>query len=237
MSGRSSNRREALKSLAIGGLATGLVFSKTTAIAATEIALDKVPASIVKAAHHVVKDAKWESALKNKDEDQEFFELFGKHEKGLDASVEITTEGKVTSVELQIDTQDIPKAAMTTVNSRLPGFKPESALAIYGGDDIHTLSKAELVYQLNGSAAKGRDLTVEVTPEGKITEVKREIELSEVPKAVSEALSSKAPKFKPEIVHRITRDDKVAGFLFGGAKGWIVWLSHDCKEFEIHKDE
>jgi len=39
------------------------------------------------------------------------------------------------------------------------------------------------------------------------------------------------------MVHRITRDDKVAGFLFASKRGWVAFVSHDGKEFEIHKDE
>lgn len=238
MNAMQSSRREVLKQLAAGGLVcSGMALSTTNAVAASDVALDKVPAPILKAAHRVVKEAKWETAAKTKEEDFEFYELFGTYDKtGLKASIEITTDGKVTSVELQVDIKDVPKAALSAVTARMPAFKPDTILAIHGGDDIQSLAKAELSYQLNGTAAKGRDLTVDVTPEGKITEVKREIELSEVPKTVQDALASKAPKFKPEIVHRITRDDKVAGFLFSAAKGWVVWLSHDCKEFEIHKD-
>ena len=238
MQTKTINRREVLQKLAGGTVATAvLALSKPTAAAAADISMDKVPAAIKKAANHVVKDAKWDSAMKSKDDGQDFYELFGTHTKGMNASIEVSADAKVTSVELQIDLKDVPKTAMKSINSRMTAFKPDTVLAMYAGDDIRDLSKAELTYQLNGTAAKGKDLTVEISADGKITEVKREIEIGEVPKAVSDALSSKAPKFNPDVVHRVTRDDKVAGFLFAGKRGWVVWLSHDCKEFEIHKDD
>jgi hypothetical protein len=233
-----SNRREALRTLAVGGVgiaAAAVALSKTAA--AEEVALDKTPASIKKAAHQLVKGAKWEVVMKHKEDDgHEYYELYGTHDKGLNVSVEVAADGKVTSVELQIDLKDVPKAALSAVSAKLTAFKPDTATALYAGDGIHDLGKALFAYQLHGTAAKGKDLTVEVTAEGKIVEVKREIELGDVPKGVSDVLANKAPKFKPDMVHRITRDDKVAGFLFA-SKHRVAWLSHDGKEFEIHKED
>jgi hypothetical protein len=232
-----SNRREALRTLAVGGAGIATAAAALSKSAAEEVAPDKAPASIKKAAHQLVKGAKWESIVKHKEDDgHEFYDLFGTHEKGLNVSVEVAADGKVTSVELQIDLKDVPKAALTAVTGKLTTFKPDAATALYEGDAIHDLAKSFYAYQLHGTAAKGKDLTVEVSAEGKIVEVKREIDLSEVPKPVSEALASKAPKFKPDMVHRITRDDKVAGFLFA-SKHRVAWLSHDGKQFEIHKEE
>jgi hypothetical protein len=80
------------------------------------------------------------------------------------------------------------------------------------------------------------DMTIEAIAKGEVFEVKQEIDLSEVPQMISDALSAKAPLFKPDIVHRIIRNDRVAGYLFANTRR-VAWLSHDAKEFEIHREQ
>jgi len=256
MNGRSIDRGQASQAVAAAGLAAGVALLSTSPEAAAqkkplpkipekkeakesipgEIPLSEVPASIKESAHHVLKTAKWDSAAKHKHEGETVYELFGTDDKGRDLSVEIT-DGKVTSIERGIEPKDIAKAASDAVAKHMPAFKIEHALEIFEGDDIRDLAKADHSYQLNGTGAKGKDLTVEVTTEGKILEVKREIEMAEVNKTVSEVLTKKVPKFQVETVHRVVRDEKVAGYLFASKRGWIVYISNDGAEFEMHKAE
>jgi biopolymer transport protein ExbD len=232
------NRRDVFLPLVAGGVATAVLGTAGPAAAAPgEVALAKVPAAIKEAAERVVKGAKWSQAIKSREEDQEVYELVGEDARGKTLTIEVSSDGKVMAVERQIDVKDLPKPVSDAVSAKFPAFKAENVLEMYLADDIRDLSKAELAYQLNGTAAKGKDLTVEVTADGKITEVKREIDLEEVPKPVMVALKSKAPLFRVEIVHKVTRGDTVAGFLFAGKKRRIAYVSSDGKEIEIHKDE
>jgi hypothetical protein len=236
MSAKLSNRREVLLSLTLPALAaTAVAQTNGLKTGAEELTIDKVPVPVKRAGHRLVKDAKWDSASKGTEDGQDFYELFGTYEKGQKVSCQVSADGKVASVELQIDLKDIPKAVMTAVN-KVANFKPEVTLAQYEGDDIHDLSKAEPTYLLSGTTGKNKDISVEVTAKGEVHELKQEIDFSDVPKFFSDTLSSKAPKFKPEIVHRITRNEKIAGYLFANPRR-VAWLSQDGKEFEIHKED
>ena len=212
------NRREVLLTLAVPAFATAaLVQTKNSSAAAEDLTVDKVPAPVKRAAHRVVKDAKWDSAQKGNDEGQDYYELFGTHEKGQTVSCQVTADGKVTSIELQIDSKDVPKVVITGLN-KVANFKPETALALYEGDDIHDLTKTDPTYLLSGTTGKNKDISVEITAKGEVVELKQEIDFNEVPKLISDTLASKAPKYKPVTVHRITRNEKVAGHLFANPK-------------------
>ncbi len=158
-------------------------------------------------------------------------------DKGDSLSVEGTAKGAVTAVEREVQPKDLPKPVATSVKSKFPKLTVEGALAVYKGDDIRDLGKAELTYQVNGEAAKGKDLTVELTPDGKVLETRREVETSDVPKEVLTALKAKAPKFQTSMVHKITREKETVGFLFAGKGKRTAYVSADGKEVEIHKDD
>jgi hypothetical protein len=236
MSIERRTRREVLLAFAVPALAAAAQPpAKTSKPLADDLTLDKVPVPIKRAAHRLLKDARWDSAMKGSEDGQDFYELFGTHEKGLNVSCQISADGKVTSVELQIEGKEVPRAVHAAF-AKAASFKPETMLALYEADEIHDLSKTEPTYLLSGSTPKGKDISVELTTKGEVVELKQEIELSEVPKLISDTLASKAPRYKPEVVHRITRNDKLAGYLFANPRR-VAWVSHDGKEFEIHKEE
>jgi hypothetical protein len=58
-----------------------------------------------------------------------------------------------------------------------------------------------------------------------------------VPKAVTDALKGKAPKFTTHVVHSVTRHHDVVGYVFATKKHRIAFVSSDGKDIEIHKDE
>jgi uncharacterized protein YuzE len=239
MSAQPIDRRAALRAVVAGGIATlATAVPDSPQAAAREIKPDKLPANVKEATERVVKDAQWSVAHKS----GSLFDLEGKDGKGQEIHVEVTTEGKVTGIERKIDVKDVPKPVMTAITERLPKFTAAAALELYSGDDIRNLEKADHSYELEGKAAKGHEVTVEVSAAGKVLGFKREIDLKNVPKVVMDGLSSKAPKFKPATAHRLNEDDKVVGFLFAGdwrkeKRESIIFVSPDGKEVEVQEDE
>ncbi len=238
MADQSIHRRDVLRTLAAGGLASaGLVFTEPSPSQAREVEISKVPAAIKGAADRVIKGVKWTMAHRTR----ESFELEGKDDKGREVSVEMTIDGKVRGVDRKIDVKDVPRIVMKTVTSKFPKFDAERVHEVYSGTDILDLAKADLTYELDGKGGKGHDVTVTLTAEGKLIDVKREVDMKAVPRVVSEALAKKFPMFKPAIAHSVSEGEGITGYLFVGdfrkeAKETLVFVSADGKEVEIHHD-
>jgi len=238
MGDQSIHRRDVLRTLAVGGLATtGLVSTDPSVTEARVLDVSKVPPKIREAANHVVKGAKWTVAHRT----SSHFELEGKDSRDHDVSVEITIDGKVTGVDRKIDVKDVPSNVMKAVTAKFPKFEATRVHEVYTGTDIRELEKADLTYELDGTGAKGHEVTVTLTAEGKVVDIKREVELKAVPKVVMEALEKKYPKFKPTLAHSVSEGEGVTGYLFVGdfrkeAKEMLVFVSADGKEVEMHHD-
>ena len=157
MENRPINRREVLRSLAASGLASAVLAGSAPPVAvAREIDVGKVPAAVKAGADRLFKKAKWSAAHRSMSGGQPLFELEGEVAKGQHVSVEVTADGKVTGVERKIDVKDVPTAVSKAVTDRLPKFEAATAFEIYHGDDIQRLGRADLSYELEGKAAKGR---------------------------------------------------------------------------------
>ena len=120
------------RSLAVLGLAGAAALLLPAAASAEDLALDKIPPAVRRAANRILKGAKWSSAAKHADDGEVIYELMGEDANGASLSVEVSSDGKVVSVEREIDPKDLPKAASNVVSTKMPKFKIESALAIYG---------------------------------------------------------------------------------------------------------
>ena len=232
------NRRDALCSLAtVGVAATAITSFETSSASAKEIGIAKLPANIKDAADRVIKGTKWSKAHKAKG----VFELDGIDGMEHDVSVLVTTDGKVTGVERKIAVKEVPAKVLKAATDKIAKFEVEVALEVYHGADMKSLDDAELVYELEGSAGKGNQATINVTPKGEVSEVKTEITLKEVPKVVMNALSSKEPEFTATIVHKLEEGGAVVGYLFAHdfkkhKKESVVFVSADGKEVESSHD-
>jgi hypothetical protein len=234
------HRREALRTVAIGGVAAGVwAAAGPTAVMAKEIDVAKVPAAITAAADRLLKGAKWTTAYKGK----ESYDLDGAETNGTEVSVEVTTDGKVISVDRAVAVKDVPKVATKAATDKIPTFKAEHAYELYDGDDIKDLEKAERSYELEGTSGKKKqvhEVTITVTADGKVTEVKTEIELKAVPKAVLEALTQKSPKFKAATAHKVEEGDSI-GYLLGEDPdkddAMVAYVSADGKDVELLTDD
>ncbi len=237
MSDQSIHRRDAFRALALGGVVAAALVHEPAASVAKEIDISKVPPGIKEAAGKLLKDTKWTVAHQTKDS----YELEGKDAAGHDVSIEIALDKKVRGVDRKIDVKDVPKNVMKTVTAKFPKFDAERVHEVYSGTDITNLSKAELTYELDGKGGKGHDVTVTLTSEGKLIDVKREVELKAVPKVVMDALDKKFPRFKPAIAHSVSEGEGISGYLFVGdfrkeMKEMLVFVSADGKEVEMHHD-
>jgi hypothetical protein len=204
---------------------------------AGDIPVDKVPAALRAAADKLFPKAKWADAHHARHDDEERYELLGEDAKGASLSVEGTIKGAVTGVEREIDPKDLPKPVTAVLKSRFPKFTVEGALAVYAGDNITDLGKAELTYQLNGEGAKGKDLTVELAADGTVLETRREVDVADLPKPVVDALKARAPKFHITAAHRVNRDKEVVGYLLASRGKRTAFVTPDGANVEIHTDD
>lgn len=97
-----------------------------------------------------------------------------------------------------------------------------------------------VIYELDGTDAKGRDVIVEITAAGKVREIETEIPIRDVPAGVQKALKAKFPRFVATASYEVVREGKVAGFAFEGRRprdkeDIDVFVSVDGKTVEIEE--
>jgi hypothetical protein len=89
------------------------------------------------------------------------------------------------------------------------------------------LEEGDVMYELDGKDAKGREVTVQVTADGQVVEVETEITMKEIPKVVTEALKKKLPGFKASLIHSVNEDGKIVSYSFEGKR------SKDKQEVDV----
>lgn len=97
-----------------------------------------------------------------------------------------------------------------------------------------------VVYELDGTDPKGRDVIVEITAAGKMKEIETEIPIPDIPAGVQQALKAKMPRFKATAAFEVSRGGKVAGYSFEGRRprdkeDIDVFVSADGKLVEIEE--
>jgi hypothetical protein len=105
--------------------------------------------------------------------------------------------------EEKIPLDKLPKAVVDAVKAKFPKAKLVSA--------EKEKEDGKTFYEV---AIKDGDSNIEVilTPEGKITAIEKEIEVKDLPKAVTDAFESKYPKATVKKVEEITKEDKLYGY-------------------------
>jgi hypothetical protein len=140
-------------------------FGSAPAWADDSIALSKVPAPVKLAAQKAVPGIKIMEAMKGMEEGVVIYTIVGENAKGLDVEVEVTADGHVQAISVEMSLQDVPKVVMTALRTKVKGFKPTDVMAVYDA------SNKLMEYSFEGKDAKGKDIEVAVSADGSIVEV------------------------------------------------------------------
>ena len=101
--------------------------------------------------------------------------------------------------EEEVPLDQVPKAVLEAIRAKFPHAKLTGAAK--ETEDGKTTYEVELEY-------KDSEYTVSATADGKITEIEREIEIKDLPKAVSDAIKKKYPGAKLDGAEEVTADNK-----------------------------
>jgi hypothetical protein len=213
--------RRLLFTAAIGApLAAAALLRPSGAIAADgEIALDKVPEAVTRAASQIAPNAKWSEAYQETEDGKVVYQLDGEEPGERDVTVEVTAEGKVTMVETEIDLADVPRVVTAAASAKLPKFQATAAYAIRRGADLARAEPSERAFALDGTEGNDREVSIETTPEGKITSLEREIEVADVPAVVMDGVKKQMPMFRATAAHEIHEGESLTGYVLDGIRG------------------
>jgi uncharacterized membrane protein YkoI len=118
----------AMRRLVIGTFGLALVaLLGLTALRADEgneekVALDKLPKAVTDAVKAKFEGCELVAASKEKEDGKELYEVNVKH-KGHKMDVTVTPEGKIVSVEKEIEAKDLPKAVSEALDAKYPKAK------------------------------------------------------------------------------------------------------------------
>lgn len=105
----------------------------------------------------------------------------------------------VRAKEVDVPLDQVPKAVLDAIKAKFPHAKLTGAEK--ETDDGKTTYEVSLEH-------KEREYSVAVTADGRITEIEREIDIKDLPKAVSDAIKKKYPGAKLEKAEEVAADDK-----------------------------
>jgi len=239
MAERVTGRRPAIRALAAGAIVTGLVRGRSH-VAAADTIVAAIPSKVREAATRVIA-ARWTAGDKSKDGDQDLYELFGEDAKGRKVIAVVGGDGKVTELRTGIPPTEVPKAAWEAVAKKFPEFDANSVCEVRQGDDLSAGGKDDSrAYEVGGTYDNDRRALLEVTADGDITDIEREIAQGDVPKAVTAGLKRKIRTFQTSGVFEISEDGSVVGYQFVGKKPKDkkeidVFVSADGKEVEVEE--
>ena len=133
-----------------------------------EIPFAKLPEAVRKAAEGAVPRVKWESGTKDVEDGKTVYTVDGENAKGKAVSVEVTADGKVLEVSVEVVMAEVPAVVKDALKKKLPRFKI---------DDIFEVSRGGKVveYQFEGQRPKDKkadhEITVTVSADGKTVEI------------------------------------------------------------------
>jgi len=124
-----------------------------------KVPLDKLPKAVTDAVKAKFEGAELVSASKEKEGGKELYEVAIKH-KGHKIDVTLTAEGKVTSVEKQIEAKDFPKAVSEALDKKYPKATVKKAEEVTENDKV--------AYEALIVTADNKTIEVVLDPSGKI---------------------------------------------------------------------
>ena len=154
-----------MRSLVIGtvGLAL-LALVGLTAVWAEDdkeekVPLDKLPKAVVDAVKAKFEGAELVSAEKEKEDGKEVYEVAIKH-KGHNIEVTLTPDGKIVSMEKEIEAKDLPKVVSEALDAKYPKATIKKLEEVTEGD--------KLTYEALIVTADNKTVEVVFDPQGKV---------------------------------------------------------------------
>jgi uncharacterized membrane protein YkoI len=123
--------------------------------------------------------------------------------------------------EEKVPLDKVPKAVAAAVKKRFPQAEVVGA--------SKEVEDGKTVYEVT-IKNKGQNIDVTLTPEGAITEIEKQIEAKDLPKAVAQALEAKYPKATYKIVEEVF---KVKDGKENLAYYEVLLVTADKKSFEV----
>lgn len=102
--------------------------------------------------------------------------------------------------EVKVPLDKVPKAVLDAIKAKFPGAKLREA--------EKETEDGKTTYEVSVEH-KGREYSVAATAEGTITEIEREIEIKDLPKAVTDAIKKKYPNGQLEDAEEVTANDRI----------------------------
>jgi uncharacterized membrane protein YkoI len=122
--------------------------------------------------------------------------------------------------DVKVELSAVPQKVMDTAKKQVSGFTATSA---------NTETEAgKKIYEIQGTAG-GKTLEIDVAEDGTLDEVETEIQMSELPDAVTKAIMAKLPKFQATKVEESRRTSGTYYEVEGadGGKNWDVEIKAD----------
>jgi hypothetical protein len=193
--------------------------------------LKDLPAEVKRAAEQSAPPGvKWAELVVRTEDDEITYRLKGTDAKGRGVEATFAVGVHVQLVETTLDLKDLPKPLADAIKP-LAGAKWTRAAEKTGED--------ETTLEAIGTDAKGHELTVTVTGDGR-AKVRTELELGDVPSVVSEALKAKLPMYRPHSVASVAEQGAVTYVFQGEEKEdeeTEVSISADGKTVTIGDDD
>ena len=126
----------------------------------------------------------------------------------------------VSAKEEKVPLDKLPAAVKDAIKARFPGAKL--------GEANKETKKDETVYEVE-LKQKDQEYEVSITPEGKIIQVEREIDIQELPQAVVRAINKKYPRAELKEAEEVTKGDKITSYE-------VEFVTSDKKELELNVD-
>jgi hypothetical protein len=198
--------------------AWGLLAAIPTLCLAAPADLATLPAAVKAAADKIAPDVRWLSADQESATGDIVYELRGSDPKMRAVTLAVSRGGNVTFFEIEASLGDVPSVVMAAARSLVPSFRPAAACLVRRGDDLRSEGTVERAFVLDGVDAADREISMELTAEGKVTFLDREIALSSVPPAVRTAVQTKMPQLRPQAAFEIHERGSFSGYVIEGTR-------------------
>ena len=207
-----------------------------------KIELDKLPPIVLNKAKQLLPKTTWHSAVKLQDNGKIAYELDGSTAKDDDVTLTITAEGKIVEWDVKLsDPTKTPAKVLDAVKKKWPKFELMESHLLRLGEDLKNRADGDHLYDLYGTRMKGRNVNAQVSVDGELLEFVNELSLERVPKAVSDALTAKHPRFTADTVYAISENDTIIGYKYEGkgpkGREKSYYITADGKHVELVEDQ
>jgi uncharacterized membrane protein YkoI len=120
--------------------------------------------------------------------------------------------------DMTIELSQVPPAVLMVADRHMPGFKVTSADVDLGEDGM-------MVYEVAGTDMDGKNVELDVHPDGRLDEIEREIAMGDVPEKVSKLMKAYLADFQPTKIELSQRSDMAMVYEFEG--------THDGRDVDV----